>query len=64
MKTKLQKLIDVKSIVTIIMAFVFAYLSVRGQITAEQFLMVFTTVIAFYYGTQHAKKGEKEQEEK
>lgn len=39
MKTKLQKLIDVKSIVTIIMAFVFAYLSVRGKISAEQFLM-------------------------
>lgn len=64
MKTKLQKLIDVKSIVTIIMAFVFAYLSVRGKISAEQFLMVFTTVIAFYYGTQHAKTAEKEQEEK
>ena len=57
MKEKLAKLLSVKSIVTIILAVVFAYLSVIGKITGEQFLVIFTTVIAFYFGTQHEKKG-------
>ena len=60
MKTKLSKLLTVKSIVTIILTAVFAYLSVVGVIKGEQFLTVFTTVIAFYFGTQHEKNKDKE----
>lgn len=56
--TILSKLLTVKSIVTIIMTAVFAYLSVVGVIKGEQFLTVFTTVIAFYFGTQHEKNKE------
>lgn len=56
MKEKLAKLIDVKSIVTIVLTSVFSYLAVKGEITGEQFLMIFTTVIAFYFGTQYQKK--------
>lgn len=56
MKEKLAKLIDVKSIVTIVLTAVFSYLAVKGEITGEQFLMIFTTVVAFYFGTQHQKK--------
>lgn len=52
---KIVKLIDVKSIVTLIFAAVFAVLSAKGTISAEQFLTVFTTVIAFYFGVQHQK---------
>lgn len=58
MREKLAKLIDVKSISTLTMVGVFAFLSVAGEISAEQFLTIFTTVIAFYFGTQSAKKGE------
>jgi hypothetical protein len=58
MLEKLAKLIDVKSISTLTMVGVFAFLSVAGEISAEQFLTIFTTVIAFYFGTQSAKKGE------
>lgn len=58
MREKLAKLIDVKSISTLTMVGVFAFLSVVGEISAEQFLTIFTTVIAFYFGTQSAKKGE------
>lgn len=58
MKNKLAKLIDVKSIVTLVMTAVFACLSAKGTITSDQFLTVFTTVIAFYFGTQHAKNKE------
>lgn len=56
MKEKLAKLIDVKSIVTIILTAIFAYLAVMGTVTAQEFLTVFTVVIAFYFGTQAQKK--------
>lgn len=57
MKERLQKLLTVKSIVTIMLTAVFAVLSIIGRISGEQFLVIFTTVIAFYFGTQHEKKG-------
>lgn len=59
MKNRIAKLLSVKSIVTIILTAVFAYLSIVGTIKGEQFLVIFTTVIAFYFGTQ-AKKNESE----
>ena len=58
MKNKFAKLIDVKSIVTLVMTAVFAGLAAKGTVTSDQFLTVFTTVIAFYFGTQHAKNKE------
>ena len=55
MKEKLAKLIDVKSIVTLTLTMVFAYLSVRGNIPQE-FMTVFTVIISFFFGTQVQKK--------
>lgn len=55
---RLLKLLTVKSIVTIILTAVFAHLAVRGAVSTEQFLTVFTVVIAFYFGTQAQKKTE------
>ena len=52
---RLAKLIDVKSITTIILVVVFAVLSLNGKVSPEQFLTVFTVVISFYYGTQATK---------
>ncbi len=52
---KLKKLIDVKSIVTIILTIVFAVLSLLGQISPDQFITIFTVVIGFYFGTQYQK---------
>lgn len=53
------KLIDVKSLVTLILTAVFAVLSVKGNISSDQFLTVFTVVISFYFGIQYEKtKGE------
>lgn len=60
MKQRLAKLIDVKSIITIVMTTVFAYLAVAGKITGDQFLVIFTTVVAFYFGTQKGKADGKE----
>ena len=53
---KFEKLIDVKSIVTLILTVVFAALSVTGSLSAEQLLTAFSTVLAFYFGTQSRKK--------
>ncbi len=58
MLKNIAKLIDVKSLVTLILTVVFAFLSVRGIITPDQFQTVFTTVIAFYFGTQYQKQKE------
>ena len=35
---------------------VFAYLAIAGHVTTDQFLTVFTVVIAFYFGTQAEKR--------
>lgn len=55
MLEKISKLIDVKSIVTIVLTAVFAVLSLNGALSPDQFQTVFTTVIAFYFGTQYQK---------
>lgn len=52
---RLAKLIDVKSITTLELVGAFVFLSVTGEISSEQFLTIFTTVIAFYFGTQATK---------
>lgn len=59
-RDKLAKLINVKSVVTIILTLVFAYLAIRGDITGEQFLQIFLMIIAFYFGTQTEKKNREE----
>lgn len=58
MRERIAKLIDVKSLSTLTLVGVFAYLSVIGRITTEQYMTIFTTVIAFYFGTQAGKKKE------
>lgn len=57
-KERIAKLIDVKSLVTIILTAVFGYLSVSGNIAPEQFLTIYTVVVGFYFGTQHQKNKE------
>ena len=58
MKEALTRLIKVKSIVTIMLTAVFCVLAWKGAVTAEQFVTIFTTVIAFYFGTQSKKDGD------
>lgn len=52
----LNKLLTVKSIVTLALTAVFCALSVTGAISGEQFLTIFTVVISFYFGTQYERK--------
>nr|DAM18224.1 MAG TPA: hypothetical protein [Caudoviricetes sp.]DAM32007.1 MAG TPA: hypothetical protein [Caudoviricetes sp.]DAR66029.1 MAG TPA: hypothetical protein [Caudoviricetes sp.]DAS57923.1 MAG TPA: hypothetical protein [Caudoviricetes sp.] len=42
--------------VTLILTAVFAWLTCSGGVSADQFLTVFTVVIAFYFGTQAEKR--------
>ena len=56
MKERLMKLLSVKSIVTIVLTGVFAVLALTDRVSADQFLTVFSVVVAFYFGTQHEKK--------
>ena len=53
---KLADLINVKTIVTLVVIAVFAYLALIESITADNVMIVVSTVIAFYFGTQHEKK--------
>ena len=56
MKEKLAKLIDVKSLVTLLLTGVVAYLSLKGQFDIRD---IYLMIIAFYFGTQHQKKEER-----
>ncbi len=51
---RLSTLLSVKSLVTLALTLVFAVLALRGQVSQE-FMMVYTVVIAFYFGTQSQK---------
>lgn len=55
---ELKKLIDVKSIVTLLFTVLVFTLAVNKVITGEQVMMTYTTIIAFYFGTQSNKKRE------
>ena len=55
MLENLAALIKVKTIVTFVIVAVFAYLAVTGGITPDNVMIVVSTVIAFYFGTQSEK---------
>jgi hypothetical protein len=61
MKNKIAKLINVKSIVTLILTIVFAYLAISKTISGNDFLTIFTVIISFYFGTQTMKDNNKEE---
>lgn len=54
---RLGNLLSVKSLVTLTLTGVFAFLAVRGQIS-QDFMTVYAVVIAFYFGTQSQKMQE------
>lgn len=51
-----KKLIDVKSIITIALTILFIILAIKGTIDGNAVMTIYTTVIAFYFGTQYQKK--------
>lgn len=56
MKEKvINRLLTVKSIVTLTLTAVFAFLSATGQISADAFQDIFYIIIAFYFGSSLEK---------
>lgn len=60
MKDKLAKLIDVKSIVTLLLTITFIALALTKVISGQEFMTIFTVIISFYFGTQYQKAQEKQ----
>ncbi len=54
-RTRLANLLSVKSVVTVALTGVFAVLSLRGDVTGQEFITVFSVIVAFYFGTQSQK---------
>ena len=51
---RLASLLSVKSLITLVLTAVFAYLAVAGKI-AQDFMTIYAVIIAFYFGTQSQK---------
>lgn len=54
-KTVSDRLLTVKSITTLLLAAVFSFLAIRGDITGQQFIEIFAVIVAFYFGVQTSK---------
>ncbi len=53
---RLSSLLSVKSIVTLVLTGVFAYMASTGKIS-QDFMTIYAVIISFYFGTQ-TKAGE------
>lgn len=51
----LANLLKVKTLVTVSVMAVFAILALRGVIPEDNVMLIVTSVISFYFGTQHEK---------
>lgn len=49
-------LVKVKTIVTMVVIWVFAHLTCTGAITADNAMIIISMVISFYFGTQAKKE--------
>jgi hypothetical protein len=52
----LAALIKVKTIVTMVVTAIFAALSLRGDITPDNAMIIISMVVSFYFGTQAERK--------
>lgn len=57
MKERFGKLLTIKSLVTLGATAIFAVLSLKGRLSAQEFLTVYTVIVSFYFGTQFEKSG-------
>ena len=55
LKQNLAALLKVKTIVTLVVIAVFAVLSLRGTISADNAMIIVSMVVSFYFGTQHER---------
>ena len=55
---RLARLLCVKSLITLLLTAVFAVMALRGEVS-QDFMTVYTVIIAFYFGTQLERKAQK-----
>ena len=53
---KFAELLKVKTLVTFMVVAVFSVLALQGRIQADNVMIIVSSVISFYFGTQHEKK--------
>lgn len=53
----LANLVKVKTIVTLVVIAIYAYLAVTEKITADNVMIITSMVVSFYFGTQTERKG-------
>ena len=53
--TNLINLLKVKTLVTMVVMTVFTVLSLRGDISADNAMIIISMVVSFYFGTQSTK---------
>ena len=53
-RKRLGNLLSVKSLVTLVLTAVFAYMAIAGKIS-QDFMTIYAVIIAFYFGTQSQK---------
>lgn len=53
-RKRIANLLSVKSLVTIVLTIVFAYMAVTSKIS-QDFMTIYAVIIAFYFGTQSQK---------
>ncbi len=60
---RLANLLCIKSIMTLALTGVFSYMAVTGTVTQE-FMTVYTVVVAFYFNSQLEKRAQSEEQGK
>ena len=55
---RLARLLCVKSLITLLLTAVFAVMALRGEVS-QDFMTVYTVIIAFYFGTQLERTAQK-----
>ena len=55
---RLARLLCVKSLITLVLTAAFAVMALRGEV-GQDFMTVYTVIIAFYFGTQLERTAQK-----
>lgn len=56
---EIKGLLQVKKIIALLLTIVFCVLSIKQKVSSQEFLTVFSLVIAFYFGQSTARQSSK-----
>ncbi|MDK0723355.1 hypothetical protein ACV30Q_05805 [Clostridium perfringens] len=55
-KDLILKLLSIKRVIAFILALVFSYMAIKGEIKSTEFITIFSMIIAFYFGQSVGRK--------